>query len=151
MRPLMQTYRVCFADTDAGGIVYHARYLEIAERSRNELLRGAGISLGALVRSARAKRDGAGLVLHRIVAKFNAPAFPDDLLTLHTEIQSHNAARSMWRTAISRDQTPICVIDAELVCINVTTGQAVLIPDFLNKAITGIAHHPTSAETPLSC
>jgi acyl-CoA thioester hydrolase len=27
-----ETYRVCFADTDAGGIVYHARYFEMAER-----------------------------------------------------------------------------------------------------------------------
>ena len=31
---------VAFADTDAEGIVYHARYLEIAERARMNWLKG---------------------------------------------------------------------------------------------------------------
>ena len=34
--------RVYFADTDAAGIVYHAAYLEFAERARTEMMRLAG-------------------------------------------------------------------------------------------------------------
>ena len=34
--------RVYFEDTDAGGIVYHANYLQFAERARTEYLRHAG-------------------------------------------------------------------------------------------------------------
>ena len=33
-------FTIAYADTDAEGIVYHARYLEIAERARMNWLRG---------------------------------------------------------------------------------------------------------------
>ena len=33
-------FSIAYADTDAEGIVYHARYLEIAERARMNWLRG---------------------------------------------------------------------------------------------------------------
>ena len=31
--------RIYFEDTDSGGIVYHSKYLNFAERARTELLR----------------------------------------------------------------------------------------------------------------
>ena len=34
-------FAIAYADTDAGGIVYHARYIEIAERARMNWLRRA--------------------------------------------------------------------------------------------------------------
>ena len=40
--------RVCYEDTDAGGIVYHANHLHFAERGRTEMLRAMGIELGRL-------------------------------------------------------------------------------------------------------
>ncbi len=36
--------RVYWEDTDAGGVVYHARYLHFFERARTEWLRSTGIS-----------------------------------------------------------------------------------------------------------
>jgi len=33
-------FTIAYADTDAAGIVYHARYLEIAERARMDWLKG---------------------------------------------------------------------------------------------------------------
>ena len=33
-------FAIAYADTDAGGIVYHGRYIEIAERARMDVLRG---------------------------------------------------------------------------------------------------------------
>ena len=41
--------RVYYEDTDAGGIVYHARYLAFAERARTEALRQAGVPHDELV------------------------------------------------------------------------------------------------------
>jgi acyl-CoA thioester hydrolase len=144
----METYRVCFADTDAAGIVYHARYFEMAERSRNAALRSVGLPSSELVRRAR-QGDGAGLVVHRGTATFASPAFPDDLLVLRTEILKHNAARSWWRTTLTRDDVLICTIDVELVCIDAMTGQPRLIPDDLKEAIGKIATQETSARAPL--
>jgi len=41
--------RVYYEDTDAGGVVYHARYLAWAERARTEVLRHLGLTHTALV------------------------------------------------------------------------------------------------------
>ena len=51
-------FTVAYADTDAEGIVYHARYLEIAERARMNWLRGhvvVGDDIGFVVRELNIK------------------------------------------------------------------------------------------------
>jgi acyl-CoA thioester hydrolase len=40
--------RVYYEDTDAAGIVYHAAYLEFAERARTEMLRCLGLDHAGL-------------------------------------------------------------------------------------------------------
>ncbi|MBE7211763.1 MAG: 4-hydroxybenzoyl-CoA thioesterase, partial [Gluconacetobacter diazotrophicus] len=37
-------FRVYYEDTDAGGVMYHARYLAFAERARTEALRSLELS-----------------------------------------------------------------------------------------------------------
>ncbi len=39
-------FTIAYADTDAGGIVYHGRYIEIAERARMNWMRGKQIPKG---------------------------------------------------------------------------------------------------------
>jgi acyl-CoA thioesterase FadM len=56
-------------------------------------------------------------------------------LTLETEIRKHGTARSRWHTAISRDGSPICDIDAEVVCINLRTGQPMRMPCTIDRAL----------------
>jgi acyl-CoA thioester hydrolase len=140
----METYRVCFADTDAAGIVYHGRYFEIAERSRNFALQTVGLPPGELLRRAR-QSGGAGLVVHKAAAKFISPGFADDLLTLRTDIPRHSAARSWWRTEISRAGTPVCTVELELVCMDVMNGKAMLMPEYLMDAVRAIAHRGAAA------
>ncbi len=51
-------FSIAYADTDAGGIVYHGRYLEIAERARMSWLRGvtrAGDDIGFVIRELNIK------------------------------------------------------------------------------------------------
>ncbi len=51
-------FTIAYADTDAEGIVYHARYLEIAERARMSWLRGIttfGDDIGFVVRELNIK------------------------------------------------------------------------------------------------
>ena len=51
-------FAIAYADTDAGGIVYHGRYIEIAERARMDLLRGIcmpGDDIGFVVRELHIK------------------------------------------------------------------------------------------------
>ncbi|MFZ5608593.1 MAG: YbgC/FadM family acyl-CoA thioesterase, partial [Pseudomonadota bacterium] len=46
--------RVYYEDTDASGIVYHARYLHFFERARTEFLRCLGIERRQMVAGAKA-------------------------------------------------------------------------------------------------
>ena len=58
MREHVFPFTVAYADTDAEGIVYHARYLEIAERARMNWLRGhvvSGDDVGFVVRELNIK------------------------------------------------------------------------------------------------
>ncbi len=51
-------FTIAYADTDAEGIVYHARYLEIAERARMNWLRGRVVpngDIGFVVRELNIK------------------------------------------------------------------------------------------------
>ncbi len=51
-------FAIAYADTDAGGIVYHGRYIEIAERARMNWLRGVvypDCDLGFVIRELNIK------------------------------------------------------------------------------------------------
>ena len=144
----MEAHRVSLAETDAGGIVYHARYFDMAERSRNEAMRSVGVPVAELLRKSREGVLGTALVVHSVFAKFFAPAFLDDVLHLQTYIRKLNRARSSWRTAITRDGAPICTVDVDLVSLNVATGEPVLIAEDLVDALDAIPREtvvPTAA------
>ncbi|MDR2770363.1 MAG: acyl-CoA thioesterase [Rickettsiales bacterium] len=49
MKPHLFHFRIAYADTDAGGIAYHARYVEIAERARLDMLADAPGANGTLI------------------------------------------------------------------------------------------------------
>ncbi|MDE6477883.1 MAG: thioesterase family protein [Alphaproteobacteria bacterium] len=54
MTPHIFPFSIAYADTDAGGIVYHGRYIEIAERARMKWMRGAvpaGDDIGFVIKS----------------------------------------------------------------------------------------------------
>ena len=70
--------RVYYQDTDAGGIVYHARYLDFMERARMEWLRALGINLSRL-----AAEQGRMFVACSVTIDFLKPARLDDMLTVH--------------------------------------------------------------------
>jgi acyl-CoA thioester hydrolase len=125
-----ETYRVCFADTDAGGIVYHARYFEMAERGRNAVLAAAGFQLRDFYETSRLV-----LVLHRATLLFAAPALLDDVLTLDSGILALRSVRSCWRTVIRRDDSLICQVDVDLVCLERGSRRLIAFPPELETVL----------------
>ena len=73
--------RVYYEDTDAAGIVYHAAYLEFAERARTEMLRGLGLDHTSL-----RGRFGLVFTVRRCAIDYRAPARLDDLLEVETRL-----------------------------------------------------------------
>lgn len=74
--------RVYYEDTDAGGIVYHARYLYFLERARTEWLRSFGFNQSEL------NEQGTSFVIRDINVKYLKPARLDDELIIETQIES---------------------------------------------------------------
>jgi acyl-CoA thioester hydrolase len=57
-KPHLFPFSIAYADTDAGGIVYHARYVEIAERARMKWLNNkvpANGDIGFVIRELNMK------------------------------------------------------------------------------------------------
>ena len=118
------TCRVIFGDTDAAGNVYHPRYLEMAERGRNELMRAVGLDLRGMFDQRRL-----GLALRSAEMQFHVPALFDDCLTVRTAVERLGAASSTWISRIRRGGTLVCTVRAELVCMDRFSGQPILYPD----------------------
>lgn len=67
--------RVYYDNTDAGGVVYHSKYLDICERARTEFLRSKGI-----VQSKLLSETGVGFVVRKANLEYKKSAKLDDLL-----------------------------------------------------------------------
>lgn len=77
--------RVYYEDTDAGGVVYHARYVAFCERGRSDFLRLLGIH--------QSQFDDIHFVVRRMLCDFLRPARLDDLLEVHTRFRELAGAR----------------------------------------------------------
>ena len=77
--------RIYYEDTDAGGVVYHARYVSFCERARSDCLRLLGIHQSSF--------DNINFVVRRMVFDFLKPARLDDLLEVHTRFLEMAGAR----------------------------------------------------------
>ena len=80
----MKTYKfpfsIAYSDTDAGGIVYHGRYIEIAERARMEMLRGIVFA-----------DNDIGFVVRGLNIKYMSPLKLADDIVVETEITNVGA------------------------------------------------------------
>jgi acyl-CoA thioester hydrolase len=74
------TYRVIYADTDAGGIVYNGNYLRFFEIGRTEMMREQVCSYKDV------EKRGLILPVTESYLRYKAPAFYDDLIIIETKL-----------------------------------------------------------------
>lgn len=107
--PFVWQVRVYFEDTDAGGVVYHSRYLNFFERARTEMLRAMGISQTEL----RDKHNLIWVVLD-INVKFRQAARLDDELLVSAELTWVKGVRQGFTQEMTRKSDGVVVAAAEL-------------------------------------
>ncbi len=88
--------RVYYAETDAGGVVYHARYLDFAERARAEMLRCAGFESRSLV------DGGIAFAVRSCTLDFVAPARLDDALVVESRVTQIGGASLTIEQVVKR-------------------------------------------------
>ena len=95
--PFAWPARVYWEDTDAGGVVYHARYLAFMERARSEWMRARGWGQEVL----RA-RDDLVFVVRAMQIDFRAPARLDDQLQVSVALVECRGASFVVAQRITR-------------------------------------------------
>lgn len=92
--------RVYYEDTDASGVVYHARYLHFLERGRTDYLRLHGVGHRALMEGSIG--EPVAFAVRRMTLDFLAPARIDDVLTVETRTLKLGGARVLLAQRILR-------------------------------------------------
>ena len=101
--------RVYYEDTDANGVVYHARYLNFFERARTELLRAYGVNNHAVQQEHKLV-----WVVLDIQVRFVRAAKLDDELLVSAELSWKKGVRQGFRQEIHRVPDGELIATAEL-------------------------------------
>jgi len=106
-------YRVYWEDTDAGGVVYHARYLQFLERARSDWLAGLGVSQTGLRRER-----GLIFAVTRMEIDFRKPARLEDELDVSVRVQSVGRARMDFTQQIRRGDDLLIEAAVRAACLD---------------------------------
>ncbi len=120
--------RVYYSDTDAGGIVYHSRYLDFTEHARTELLRTLGIE-----QSEALKEQQQAFVVSSLSIDYVLPAVLDDLLMIESQVLKCGRFSMLIEQTIKRGETILAVQEAKVGHINLTTGRPLPVPDAVRE------------------
>ena len=130
------THRACYADTDAAGFIYHARYLDIFERSRAEWLAQINLSPSKLITEFKIL-----MPVRELQMEFHKPGRLDDMLHIDQVIERRSRAqvsvrqtakRATLKTAMELELIVSALIN--IVCLDVETLKPKAFPDFLFAA-----------------
>ena len=117
MKTFKFPFSIAYADTDAGGIVYHGRYIEIAERARMEMMRGIDLPDG-----------NNGFVVRELSIKYMHPLQLADDVVVETEIINVGGGSMDLQQKFVHDDT-ICAIMSITVVYIGADMRAKRIPD----------------------
>jgi len=147
--------RIYFEDTDAAGIVYHARYLHYAERARTEMLRLLEATHAEMMSST-----GTVFVVRTAEIDYRYPARLDDAVEVRTTAREMQRASMVVQQRITLAErlpstgsgaseflaggavtpaigTELCRVTIRLACVS-TTGRPVRIPQRVRAALDSV-------------
>jgi acyl-CoA thioester hydrolase len=122
-------FRVYYADTDCGDVVYYANYLKYMEAGRMEFMRERGIDLSEW------QKQGILFVVIETNVKYRSPARLNDLLDIATTITEKLFTTLTFATDISNQTgTTLVTSVTRLACLN-DKGKVIKIPEEIRRCI----------------
>lgn len=117
--------RVYIEDTDAGGIVFHAKYLHYMERARTEWVRSCGVGLRAGL------AENISYVVQRMAIHFAVPARLDDQLLVTAEPLEYGRVWMAFKQRVLRaqDRVVLCEANVRVACVALDSGRPRRLPD----------------------
>ena len=123
--------RVYFSDTDAGGIVYHARYLDFAEHARTEALRSVSSSSQNELLSS-----DIAFVVKSINISYEKPGYLDDLITVETSLKEAKKFSAIFLQEVKRGDDILALLEVKGAAISLSKKRPVLIPEEIINALS---------------
>ena len=107
-------FRIYYEDTDAGGVVYHARYLGFFERGRTEFFRDRGLSVQQL------HDEGSLFPVVRLEITYISPARLDDRVRVETALETAGKTSFVMRQRLLRTADTKLLAEGlvKLVCVD---------------------------------
>ncbi len=118
--------RVYYQHTDAGGVVYHARYLDFMEAARTELLHRLGFDLAEL-----ARREHVLFIVYRLEVDYRRPALLDDTIEATAAVRRAGRARLEFEQTIRRGEDVLVAATVHVACMDARTHRPVPLPERL--------------------
>ena len=117
--------KVYYEDTDAGGVVYYANYLNFLERARTEAITNIGLS------NKKIKEDfGALIIVKSCNIQYKKPAYLEDELNIRSFVKSTTKTSYIMTQIITREKDVIAESQVHLVFVN-NLGKPTKIPDVI--------------------
>lgn len=124
--------RVYYEDTDAGGVVYHARYLNFLERSRTEWLRSLGVEQDDVLAAT-----GLLFLVSRITVDYLRAARFNQQLQVMVRPQSPSGVRlPLLQEVHDLVGTVYCRAEVTVVCVRAGDLKPVRLPRFLTEELS---------------
>ncbi|MCF7977492.1 MAG: tol-pal system-associated acyl-CoA thioesterase [Chromatiaceae bacterium] len=125
--------RVYYEDTDAGGVVYHARYLQFLERARTEWLRSLGFEQTRLRRE-----QGILFAVRKLSLDFVRPACLDQALRVRVTVAEPRRACLDFEQQVldATDRHLCCRAQVNVACIDAERMRPTRIPEALLKTFS---------------
>lgn len=122
--------RIYYQDTDTGGVVYHASYLNFMERARYEWLRELGFTVDTMIRSYQMI-----FLIRSLSIEYFKPAVLDDLLGVTVKVIEVGRSRITLQQQILREQSTLASATVHAVCVGAETLKPISIPAPLRQKI----------------
>lgn len=137
--------RIYWEDTDAGGVVYHARYVAFMERARSEWMRALGFGQERM-------RSGHGLVfaVRAMQMDFLRPARLDDALQVTATLVQCRHASLVFEQQVLREDQALLVATVRIAALDALTFRPRAMDDALLDVLKTHQHPHPPAPTRLA-
>ena len=122
--------RVYYQHTDAGGVVYHANYLDFMECARTELLQSLGLDLGHL-----ARHEHLLFMVHSAQIAYHRPARLNDMLSVSARVSRVGRARLVFAQSVRRGAEALVSAELTLACVDARTQKAIGVPEAIRRKL----------------
>lgn len=122
--PFSWPVRVYWEDTDAGGVVYHARYVAFMERARSEWMRGRGFD-----QEMMRNRDDLMFVVRAMEIDFRGAARLDDQLQVSVRLLECRGASFKMAQQIFRGDALLVEAKVRIAALQASSFRPRAIPE----------------------